>query len=220
LVKKASPVIAAFFDTKAKFLDYGGGYGIFVRMMRDVGFDFYWLDEYCENLVARGFELNSLTKKTELVTSFETFEHFTDPLAEIEKMLKFSDNILFTTEIVEDHSFPDPEKWWYYSFPSGQHIGFYTKKSFEIIAKKYSLNFYSNGFLHLFTKKDLNIAANSYFLNSFYKLKTKLKRKKLANPIDFAIFYSKVRPKFVDKLIKSKTKSDHDLLENNNTISH
>src|SRR6218665_1205619 len=28
-------VISAFFDTKAIFLDYGGGYGLFTRLMRD-----------------------------------------------------------------------------------------------------------------------------------------------------------------------------------------
>lgn len=38
------------------FLDTGGGYGIFVRLMRDLGYDFVWYDKYAENLLARGFE--------------------------------------------------------------------------------------------------------------------------------------------------------------------
>src|SRR5262249_39177480 len=49
-------VILAFFNSDARFMDYGGGYGLFVRMMRDLGIDFYWSDKFCENLFAKGFE--------------------------------------------------------------------------------------------------------------------------------------------------------------------
>ncbi len=38
------------------FLDYAGGYGVFTRLMRDIGFDFYWHDPYTQNLFANGFE--------------------------------------------------------------------------------------------------------------------------------------------------------------------
>ena len=34
-----------------RYLDAAGGYGILTRMMRDNGFDFYWSDKFCENLV-------------------------------------------------------------------------------------------------------------------------------------------------------------------------
>jgi hypothetical protein len=43
--KLTEGVILAAFDCNAKFVDYGAGYGIFVRMMRDDGFDFYWNDK-------------------------------------------------------------------------------------------------------------------------------------------------------------------------------
>ena len=52
----ASTLIYLFFDKNGKFLDYGGGYGVFVRLMRDIGFDYYWQDKYRENLFAQGFE--------------------------------------------------------------------------------------------------------------------------------------------------------------------
>ena len=32
------------FDPNAKFIDWGGGYGVFTRLMRDKGYDFYWRD--------------------------------------------------------------------------------------------------------------------------------------------------------------------------------
>jgi hypothetical protein len=49
-------VINIYFDKKKAFLDFAGGYGVFTRLMRDIGFNFYWEDKYSSNLVARGFE--------------------------------------------------------------------------------------------------------------------------------------------------------------------
>jgi hypothetical protein len=56
LSKKLTILLSLFFDKNAKFVDYAGGYGVFVRLMRDIGFDFYWDDKYTTNLFARGFE--------------------------------------------------------------------------------------------------------------------------------------------------------------------
>jgi hypothetical protein len=46
-----STIIQLLFSKSKRFIDYGGGYGLFVRMMRDRGFDFYRQDIYCENLL-------------------------------------------------------------------------------------------------------------------------------------------------------------------------
>ncbi|MFM6453388.1 MAG: methyltransferase domain-containing protein, partial [Planktothrix sp.] len=45
-----STLIFNFFDHNSKFLDYGAGYGLFVRLMRDKGFNFYGFDKFCKNL--------------------------------------------------------------------------------------------------------------------------------------------------------------------------
>jgi hypothetical protein len=170
LVRKSILVLFYLFQKDKKFLDYAGGYGIFTRMMRDIGFDFYWEDKFCSNLVARGFE--GRDKNYELITSFESFEHFEDPMAEIQYMLNKSDNILFTTELMPSHEVPD-QKWWYYCFNTGQHICFYSQKTMEIIAKKFGLNFYSNGLLHLFSKEKLSLKYKDRFL-SRHLLKLKI----------------------------------------------
>ena len=39
---------------EGQYLDMAGGYGVFVRLMRDIGFNFFWEDIYAKNLVARG----------------------------------------------------------------------------------------------------------------------------------------------------------------------
>jgi hypothetical protein len=45
LSKMVATILLLFFDFRRKFLDYAGGYGVFVRLMRDIGFDFYWYDK-------------------------------------------------------------------------------------------------------------------------------------------------------------------------------
>jgi FkbM family methyltransferase len=156
LSRKTAHIILKIFNHEARFLDYGGGYGLFVRIMRDFGFDFYWFDKFCTNLFAKGFEFDETKNDLyELVTAFEVFEHFSNPIEEIENILKISRNILFSTEILPQNS-PKPGEWWYYSPHDGQHISIYTLKTLSVIAEKYNLNLYSDGSsLHLLTEKTL-----------------------------------------------------------------
>ena len=165
---KITAVILYFlFDPHGKYLDFAGGYGIFTRLMRDIGFDFYWLDLYSPNLVARGFESKSISLKYELITSFESLEHFVEPIKEIESMIKFSDNILFSTELLPS-TLPKPEEWWYYGLNHGQHISFYSYKTLKYIAQKYNMNLCSNGRgIHMFTK---NRKINNRLFNFLLKL--------------------------------------------------
>ena len=133
-----------YFDHDAKFLDYGGGYGLFVRLMRDKGFDFYWKDKFCKNIFAKGFELEESDKPNLLlITAFELFEHFIMPIEEIDEVVSLASNILFSTELLPDDS-PKPDKWWYYATHEGQHISIYTKESLNILAAKYNLKLYTN----------------------------------------------------------------------------
>lgn len=140
---------------KGKYLDFAGGYGVFTRLMRDVGFEFYWNDEYATNLFSKGFGLkeNNFKKKFSLVTSFETLEHFENPNDEIEKMLKLSDNILISTTLFKGHEIPRFSEWWYYGQEHGQHISFYTIETLQYLAHKFDLTLYSNKVdLHFFSK--------------------------------------------------------------------
>lgn len=152
--EKLTILLVLFFDKNGKYLDYAGGYGVFVRLMRDIGFDFYWYDKYTPNLFARGFKWD-FTEEATAVTCFEAFEHFVNPIEEIEKMLKISKNIIFSTELLPN-PIPKPEDWWYYGLDHGQHISFYTQKTFEFIVKKYNLNYVNLGGLHLLTEKRIS----------------------------------------------------------------
>lgn len=167
LSKLTSTMLYYFFDRNGKYLDYAGGYGIFTRLMRDKGFDFSWSDLYTTNLFARGFEYKD-TDNIELITSFESFEHFVYPIEEIEKMLKISQSVLFTTELLPT-PLPKPGDWYYYGLEHGQHISFYTYKTLQYIADKYNLNFYSNHhYFHLLTTKQINSKVFS-LLQKYHK---------------------------------------------------
>jgi hypothetical protein len=160
LSKIVTSLICLFFNKKGTFLDYAGGYGVFTRTMRDIGFNYYWDDPYTRNDVARGFE-GSLDRKYDIVTTFESFEHFENPIEEVEKILKLTDTIILTTDLVA--SAPVDKGWWYIAPEHGQHIAFHSKKSFAVIAKKFGLNYYNAKNVHILTKDKLSLASTIFF---------------------------------------------------------
>jgi 2-polyprenyl-3-methyl-5-hydroxy-6-metoxy-1,4-benzoquinol methylase len=153
-----SSLIKFSFDKNGRFLDYGGGYGMLTRMMRDKGYDYYRFDTFCENVFAKHFDVHAPSSQPdyELVTAFEVFEHLSDPLSELENILEYGKSVFFSTEL-QPAKLQTVTDWWYIVPETGQHIAFYTIKSLRLLAAKFSLNFYTNGFnLHLFTKKKIN----------------------------------------------------------------
>jgi hypothetical protein len=155
LSERTAKIISSSFDPQQYFLDYAGGYGMFTRMMRDKGFKFYHTDVYCQNLFAEYFDLKDspANARFELVTAFEVFEHLVDPDKGINELLKFSDNILFSTELVPKKEIKNPGDWWYFIPETGQHISLYTEKALASLAEEHGLFFHTDGIgLHLFTK--------------------------------------------------------------------
>jgi len=142
--------IRLFAPNSKLFLDYGGGHGTFVRMMRDRGFDFRWSDAFAQNLHARGFEHREGTRY-DLLTSFEVLEHLCEPLTDLAEMMSLADNVLVSTLVLPQPA-PQPGEWWYYIPNSGQHISFYSHAALQIIAEKFGRYLVSNGFIHLFSK--------------------------------------------------------------------
>jgi len=138
---RETAILCYFLNKKGKFLDYAGGYGILTRLMRDIGFSFYWWDPYCENLLAKGFERSKSETKYDLVTCFETVEHMTDPMESLNEMLSISDNVLLSTVLLP-RPVPQPSEWGYYSLSQGQHISFFSEKTFQVIAERTGCYFY------------------------------------------------------------------------------
>lgn len=141
---------------EGRYLDMAGGYGLFTRLMRDFGFNYYWSDKYCQNLMALGFEYSQDLGHCTAVTAIEVLEHTENPAEFIKDTLAAgqSDTLIFTTELY--HGSPPSEQWQYYSFDAGQHISFFTHVTLDTLAKNMGLYFTSNGFVHVYSHKKIN----------------------------------------------------------------
>jgi hypothetical protein len=141
-------------QAKGAVIDCAGGYGILVRLLRDRGVEALWSDPYCQNLLAPGFERKN--EMADLVTAFEAFEHFVDPISEIEKLFAIAPNLLISTEVIASPA-PTPGQWWYYGLEHGQHIGFFRIQTLEFIAERFGKHLISDGKnYHLFTERPIS----------------------------------------------------------------
>lgn len=159
LRNKTGKILSDCFDGDKRFLDYAGGYGLFTRMMRDLGYDFYHHDIYCQNLFADFFDLSNCEQQSdfEVVTAFEVFEHLVNPFEEIRAIAELGNNVLFSTVLLPE-DLKSIADWWYVAPETGQHIAFYTEKALEYIANRLGLHFLTDGIsTHLFTKEKLSI---------------------------------------------------------------
>jgi hypothetical protein len=115
-------------------VDLGAGYGLFVRGMRDLGFNFYWYDLYADNLMARGFEARPGPHS--VAVAFEVLEHTINPLEfllEHKRKFRFS-RLIFSATCFDEENIPDQD-WWYWAFETGQHVSFFTERSLQWMAK-------------------------------------------------------------------------------------
>jgi hypothetical protein len=129
------------------------------RLMRDFGFDFYWYDEYCDNTLAPGFSFREESKPCRAVAAIEVFEHLTDPGSFVERTLSMagSDTMIFTTSLY--NGAPPPRSWWYYSFATGQHVGFFQHHTLQRLATELEMQFVSANGIHVFSKSKINSAV-------------------------------------------------------------
>jgi hypothetical protein len=157
IARKLSALLYWCFDRQGRYIDVAGGYGLLTRLMRDVGFDFYWHDIYCDNLFARGFEAVNVGGSVAAITAFEVLEHVTDPLDFIMNCLRESDTstIILSTELFQGTP-PIPKDWWYYAPDTGQHISFYQLRTLQWLASNLSLRLYSHRNIHVLTNREID----------------------------------------------------------------
>jgi len=181
-----SRLIKLCFDGDSQFVDYGGGYGLFVRLMRDQGFDFYRCEPRCENLFARGLDVSlDGGRQFELLTAFEVLEHLDRPIEEIEGIRRLSSNLFFSTTLLPEPT-PKPDDWWYYALDGGQHIGLFTRRSLQVVADRFHLRVISVGDLHLFTEARVSKRLVDFSLRSrFAGLLDRFQRRSSLLAVDY-----------------------------------
>jgi hypothetical protein len=189
LSRLCTVVLYFLFSIRSKYIDLAGGYGIFVRLMRDYGFDFYWNDKYTENKFALGFSAEEPIKGYAVATAFEVMEHLEEPMLFLQEVMEKHgiETLLFSTELY-DGAPPNPSDWWYYSFGTGQHISFYKKETFELMAERLGCRFIPGKYLHILTKKKIS--------SPIFRM--------CSHPVFFIPVFS-----FIKKRLKSKTMSDY-----------
>lgn len=155
--KRLACMLFFLLGKNGKYADIAGGYGLLTRLMRSVGFDFYWSDLFCENIFAKGFEVTATENAFSAVTAFEVLEHIPDPVEFMQRSLDNAQTstIIFSTDLFEGHP-PRPEAWRYYSLGTGQHISLYQRRTIVFLGKRLSLNAYSYKNMHMLTDKHIS----------------------------------------------------------------
>ena len=155
LSEKVSVILDEIHSVNGTYLDYGGGYGIFVRLMRDKGFNFYLYEMYAQNLFAKYFEMEDAETKNgfDCLTAFEVFEHFVNPVEEIEKMFRWAKTIIFSTELQPNDYIEKAADWWYFVPEAGQHVSLYSLDSLLQLKKYFDCHLYTDkNHIHILSK--------------------------------------------------------------------
>jgi hypothetical protein len=169
-------LIAFLFPGSGRYADFGGGTGLFTRLMRDAGYDFHTCDKHCNNIFAQGFEASpSPESPFDVLTSFEVFEHMVRPLEDIEGMLAFSDNIVLTTSLLPSPT-PKPDSWWYYCTDTGQHVSFYTEKALMTLADTLGVHYVTN-------RRDMHILSRRVISQGLFSVLSRYKAARFLGPI-------------------------------------
>lgn len=164
-VKLLEPVISCLFGEDAVCIDIGGGYGLLTRMLRDIGFDCYSWDKYCDNIFAKAFEAEE-GKESGLLLAFEVMEHLEDPAKFVASKMEEHRcrSLIFSTQLYSG-SLPDRD-WWYFSFETGQHISLFTEQTLVRLAENLGLSYYKiKGDTHIFTDKPIGLVKKKLLFN-------------------------------------------------------
>jgi predicted O-linked N-acetylglucosamine transferase (SPINDLY family)/glycosyltransferase involved in cell wall biosynthesis len=138
--------------------DFGGGTGLFARLMRDIGYNYYSYDKYGSGEFCDGFGWERFDRPVKLVTIFECAEHFSDPATEWEAIFATGpDFIIGTTGLYTGQGVD----WIYLSPESGQHVFFYSPNAFAYIAGKHGWFAYILGGYFLLSKAPLSERAGT-----------------------------------------------------------
>ena len=135
----------------ARLVDWGGGNGLLVRMLRDVGVDAYRSDLYVPNYYAVGFDVENKMKAA-VMTAFEVFEHSDNPRKLMREMSEHDpDFILLSTKLYKDQG----KDWGYLHPDSGKHVFFFSAKGLRQLGSQFGYQCVITGAYTLMHKRPI-----------------------------------------------------------------
>jgi hypothetical protein len=140
------------FERIDSILDWGGGVGMLVRQLRDVGLDAYVHDEYVKNAYAIGFN-HKAGRKYRMITAFEVWEHFVNPAEDVDAIFSLNpDYVMITTGLYSGQG-----KEWEYVNPCGRHVFCHSEEGRQFVAKKYGYQAVVKHGFTLFARQPLTL---------------------------------------------------------------
>ncbi len=125
--------LARLLNGTSKLLDWGGGPGLLVRLLRDTGIDAYNHDKYVRNHFAAGFE-RSDADRYDVITAIEVFEHFPNPASDIEPIFAMQPRgVLISTSLYRGQG----ADWTYLGPAKSQHVFFYSAAALQWVADRH-----------------------------------------------------------------------------------
>ena len=138
---------------KIRHLDYGGGEGLLSKMLCNSG----WNSASYDPFVNKDVKVREMGQFN-FITVFEVFEHVPDPhalLSDLKALLEPGGVFFFSTLLSDSFIQKNQRLNFWYASPRNGHISLFSRKSLEMIMRKYEFNLFSvnNVFHYLWTGK-------------------------------------------------------------------
>ena len=148
---------------RGRCIDFGGGYGVLTRIMRDKGFDYFNFDPYTKPILSKRYSVDSI-ERADFYSLIEVSLHFTNPISELREISAKTPLILMTAVVPPENL---DSSWWYLSPDTGQHVAIYSIKTLEFIAADLGMNLLTDGkFFHVFYAGKLKLRTKFFVKHS------------------------------------------------------
>jgi 2-polyprenyl-6-hydroxyphenyl methylase/3-demethylubiquinone-9 3-methyltransferase len=135
----APRALAKFWKPGSKGCDFGGGNGLFARLMSNSGMAFTSIDPYGTN---QGHDTG---QRYQAITAFEVLEHVVDPVSTLRSITNLGDPdgffVLASTFAVPKTVRPGQLATWWYAAPRNGHVSLYSTGAFKVLAHQNGLTY-------------------------------------------------------------------------------
>ena len=163
-------------DGNAPCLDWAGAEGLFCRLMRDRGFNFWLYDKFIRPLYAIPYAVaDPLALNPVALTAFEYLEHLAQPREELGTLFGLKPRLVVaTTELYSGQG----EDWHYLSLHSGRHVFFYSSDAMSWIGAHFGYQYFAFPFVHVFVSNEVweraDLAEAATAIESMYAARESL----------------------------------------------